>query len=51
MGEETVSISQKEYDELLRTQLFLDCLEACGVDNWAGYEDAQDMMEDESDGF
>ena len=25
---------------------FLCCLEACGVDNWVGYEDAQEMMND-----
>ena len=23
---------------------FLDCLKACGVDNWDGYSDAQNMM-------
>ena len=23
---------------------FLDCLKACGVDNWDGYFDAQEMM-------
>ena len=23
---------------------FLDCLQACGVDNWDGYSDAQEMM-------
>ena len=23
---------------------FLDCLKACGVDNWDGYSDAQEMM-------
>lgn len=26
-------------DELI----FLDCLHGCGVDNWEGYSDAQDM--------
>lgn len=23
---------------------FLNCLEACGVDNWDGYSDAQNMV-------
>jgi cytochrome c556 len=23
---------------------FLECLKACGVDNWDGYSDAQNMM-------
>lgn len=27
----------------LRRVELLECLEACGVDNWSGYEDAQDM--------
>ena len=26
---------------------FLDCLEARGVDNWQGYEDACDMMNED----
>ena len=28
---------------------FLDCLKACGVDNWDGYSDAQEMMWPEDD--
>jgi hypothetical protein len=31
--------------ERLRSQLvFLECLESCGVDNWSGYGDAQEMF-------
>jgi hypothetical protein len=41
---ETVTISKKEYDNLKENSDFLECLEACGVDNWGGYSDAQDMM-------
>jgi len=26
---------------------FLDCLRAAGVDNWSGYGDAQEMMDDD----
>lgn len=35
-----VSISQREYNDLLEAQAKLDRLEAYGVDNWQGYADA-----------
>ncbi len=40
-----VSVDKQEYDELLLDQKFLRCLQACGVDNYEGYEDAQDMFQ------
>lgn len=43
---ENVIIPVKTYEELLAAQAMLEALEACGVDNWDGYEDAQEMMED-----
>lgn len=43
--EETVSISKKEYTELQNDSNFLRCLEGAGVDNWEGYEIAQDRYE------
>ena len=45
----TVTISEAVYKQLLRDSEFLDALQACGVDNWDGYEDAQDMMSDEDE--
>ena len=30
---------------------FLDCLEACGVDNWRGYAEAVEMMEELNEGL
>lgn len=39
-----------EMDEWLRIQERLDkldALEACGVDNWDGYSDAMEMLDDE----
>ncbi len=36
--EETVTISKKEYEKLLKDSRFLQALEAAGVDNWEGYE-------------
>ena len=38
MEEETVTISQEEYKELLDCQFKLSCLESGGVDNWEGYD-------------
>ena len=41
-----VIITVKEYEQLKRDQAFLECLHAAGVDNWCGYDAAQEMMED-----
>lgn len=42
--EETVTIPKSEYERLGDAEDFLECLEACGVDNWVGYGDAQEMF-------
>ena len=45
-GEEN-SMAEEFRAELKKVQEkseFLDCLKACGVDNWDGYSDAQNMM-------
>lgn len=47
MSEETVTITKKEYDELCASQKILDALEAGGVDNWEGYDDAMEALDDE----
>lgn len=39
--EETVTISKKEYDDLLADSKFLSLLEMFGVDNWEGYDEAK----------
>ena len=36
--------------ELEKDSKFLDALYAAGVDNWEGYGQAQDMMEESDDG-
>lgn len=41
-----VTISQEEYENLLKRDRFLSCLEGSGVDNWDGYDFAIEMMED-----
>lgn len=43
--EETVTISKLEYEQLLKDQEWLQYLEAAGVDNWAGFEEAQDIRD------
>ncbi len=44
---ETITISVKEFNQLLEDSAFLNCLFAVGVDNWAGYDEAIQMLEDE----
>lgn len=34
-----ITISKKDY-RLLKAELALECLEAFGVDNWSGYDEA-----------
>lgn len=40
-NEETITISKKEYEELYNDSLLLSFLEAHGVDNWEGWDDAR----------
>lgn len=40
-------VLKAEYEEMTERLEFLSCLEACGVDNWEGYSDAGQMMEEE----
>ncbi len=35
-----ITITKKEYDDLVRSQYLLECLEDAGVDNWKWYGDA-----------
>jgi hypothetical protein len=47
MGEEeTVTITKKEYEQLLRDSEWLSCLEAAGVDNWQGFDYAREIQEE-----
>jgi hypothetical protein len=43
---DTVTMSQEAYEELKGDADFLRLLMACGVDNWEGYTQAQEMRED-----
>lgn len=37
----------EDYQVMIDDQIFLQCLQAAGVDNWDGYEYAQEMMEED----
>jgi hypothetical protein len=45
--ENTTTIPTEEYLRLLEVRDFMDCLVGCGVDNWCGYDDAREMMEED----
>ena len=49
---ETVTISLKQYMQLLDASIMLECLEAQGVDNWEGYHlawrEARALIDDEA---
>ena len=44
-----ITITKKEYDELLERSNWLAALEAAGVDNWQGYDMAVDMFEQDGE--
>jgi hypothetical protein len=39
-----VTITNKEYTELVRRNTWLECLEQAGVDNWEGIEMAHEIL-------
>jgi hypothetical protein len=43
----TITITQKEYNELLESQRSLEALQCAGVDNWSGYCEAQEIFNSE----
>ena len=43
--QDSILLSKSEYEELMKASIFLDSLEAHGVDNWVGYGDAYDDFE------
>ena len=45
--DETVTITKKEYDQFVEDTRWLRALEAAGVDNWEGYDIAQDIFDEE----
>jgi len=41
-----ITISKKEYEELLEDQKLLQALQGAGVDNWEGYDYAIEIMQE-----
>ena len=46
----TVTIKQSRYDDMKERLAWLECLEAAGVDNWQGIDEAFNMMDGDEDG-
>ncbi len=44
--DETVELQRKDYKKLLDDSRLLDALRAAGVDNWDGYDYAQELLEE-----
>lgn len=44
-----VTITEKEYDDLLDDSIFLEALRSAGVDNWDGYGFALEALEEEEE--
>jgi len=44
--EKMVTITQKEYNKLLEDSNFLEVLKCSGVDNWKGYSEAFELLEE-----
>ncbi len=45
--DEMVTITKSAYRQLVEDSKFLDALRAAGVDNWEGYSEAAQMMEED----
>ena len=41
---DTIEITRKEYDQLVKDSEWLSCLEAAGVDNWEGWDEALSIL-------
>jgi len=49
LQESEVIISREELGELQKDSDLLDCLYACGVDNWSGFSEAMEMFEEDDE--
>jgi hypothetical protein len=48
--EKTVTISKEEYESLLEASDKLLALEGAGVDNWEGYDEAMELLNEMKEG-
>jgi hypothetical protein len=44
---QTITIPVKEYENMVERLNWLDCLEAAGVDNWQGIDEAINIRDEE----
>jgi len=49
MPERTVTIPEEDYEELLRESSLLTALIQAGVEDWEGYEVAQEILDNNED--
>lgn len=49
MEQETVTITKSEYDRMEQRLMWLDALDAAGVDNWGGYDEARSIYNEWKD--
>jgi len=47
--EETVTITKKEYEELKADSNIYNALRTAGVDNWIGWDDAMELLDEGQD--
>lgn len=47
--EEMVTITRDRYEDMLDRLHFLSCLECAGVDNWSGYDYAQELYQEDEE--
>lgn len=48
--DEMITITKREYDQLIESDRWLGSLEAAGVDNWEGYSFASEIHREEYGG-
>ena len=46
-GQPSILVDVAYFDTIQKDSEFLECLTACGVDNWSGFEEALEMYEEE----
>jgi len=47
--EELVAVAHKHLDSVLNDAAFLKCLKAVGVDNWCGYSEAHERLNEQGE--
>lgn len=46
IGDKIVMVQEKQYHELLERDRWLSALEAAGVDNWDGWDEACEILKE-----